>query len=334
MALEINLSQLRCLCATLKTGSFSKAADELCVSEPAVFVQVRSLERFIGFKLVEKFKKELVPTEVGKIMYDYGEKIFGLVEEATSAVRELRDLKGGYLRLGVTRVICQYLMPSVISLFQDQYPRINVHLDEGRSQELVEGVVRHRYEIAIVAKVPYPKEINAISFSRDEVWLVVSPDNQLLRKKKVSFQELAEEPVIFADSGSAIRSAIQNAFEKRGLKPLATIEAADVEFIKRLVRQGKGYSFLASLCVRDEIREGELATVALDEGQFSLDIDVIHLREKALSPAASAFLHFLQENRKTNKLGKLTDAMARKASGGQKQPRIRPDKGENLRSLS
>jgi len=334
MALEINLSQLRCLYTTLKTGSFSKAADELCVSEPAVFVQVRTLERSIGFKLVEKLKKELIPTEVGKILYDYGERIFGLVEEATNTVRELRDLKGGYLRLGATTVICQYLMPSVISLFQDQYPRIKVHLDDGHSQELMEGVMRHKYEIAIVAEVQYPKEINAIPFSKDELWLVVSPDNQLLRKEKVSLQELTEEPVIFVDSRSAMRNAIQNAFEKKGLKPLATIEAGDVEFIKRLIRQGKGYSFLASICVRDEIRKGELATISLDQEQFSLDIDVIYLKEKVLSPAASAFLHFLQENRKTNKLGGLTDAMIRKASGRQKKLRIPPGKDESLRPLS
>ena len=115
---------------------------------------------------------------------------------------------------------------------------------------------------------------------------------------------------------AALRSAIENAFEKNGLKPRAFIEAANVEFIKHLVKQNKGYSFLASVSVRDEIRKGELATMTLDEGKFSLHVDVIHLKEKTLSPAASTFLSFLQVNKNLNSIGKLTDAIARKASTG------------------
>jgi DNA-binding transcriptional LysR family regulator len=324
MAAELNLNQLRCLHAVIKTGSFSKAADELCVSEPAVFVQVRSLERYVGFKLLEKFKKELIPTESGRLLYHYAEKIFDLVEEAGSAVEELRDLKTGYLRIGATRAVCQYLMPAVISVFQDQHPLVKVHLDEGRSVELVHGVARRRYEIAILGRVNYPEGVTSLTFSRDEVLLIVSPESELAQRDRVSFQELAREPVVCSDSGSGVRAALENAFEKRGLKPLATIEAANPEFIKSLVKQGKGYSFLASLAVREEVRRGELVALPLTEGNFHLDIDVIYLKDRILSPAASAFLNFLKEHRNTHNLGRLTDAMNREASVSHKRLRIPP----------
>jgi DNA-binding transcriptional LysR family regulator len=324
MAAELNLNQLRCLHAVIKTGSFSRAADELCVSEPAVFVQVRSLERYVGFKLLEKFKKELVPTESGKLLYHYAEKIFDLVEQAGSAVAELRDLKTGYLRIGATRAVCQYLMPAVISVFQDQHPLVKVHLDEGRSVELVHGVAHRRYEIAILGRVNYPEGVTSMTFSRDEVLLIVSPESELAQKDKVSFPELAREPVVCADSGSGVRAVLEKAFEKRGLKPLATIEAANPEFIKSLVKQGKGYSFLASLAVREEVKRGELVALSLAEGNFHLDIDVIYLKDKVLSPAASAFLNFLKEHRNTQNLGRLTDAMNREASVSHKRLRIPP----------
>lgn len=97
----MNLNQLRALYCVVKTGAFAKAAEELCVTEPAVYIQVRSLERDMGFVLLDRFGKELHPTEMGRVLYDYAEKIFGLVEEATQAVQELQDLKSGSLRRGV-----------------------------------------------------------------------------------------------------------------------------------------------------------------------------------------------------------------------------------------
>jgi DNA-binding transcriptional LysR family regulator len=310
----MNLNQLKAFYCVIKTGTFSKAADELCVTEPAVFIQVRSLERHLGFTLLDRFGKELRPTEIGKLLYDYAEKIFTLVDEASKAVRELQDLKKGSLRLGATKALAQYFMPSIVSTFQDQHPNISVHLDEGGSQKLVTGILNHEFELAIVAKVPYPDRINAIPFSSDEIVLIVSPTDKLAKKKSVSMYELAQEPVICTDTGSATKLSIWNEFEKRGFRPSAIIEAGNTEFIKQLVKKGKGYSFLASLCVRDDIQRGELTALALDEGKFSMDIDVIHLKGKTLSPAASTFLHFLQAHKNTAVLTKLTDEINKKVS--------------------
>jgi DNA-binding transcriptional LysR family regulator len=310
----MNLNQLRAFYSVIKNGTFSKAADELCVTEPAVFIQVRSLERYLGFTLLDRFGKELRPTEIGRLLFGYAEKIFTLVDEASNAVKELQDLKKGSLRLGATKALAQYLMPFIVSSFQDLYPNITVHLDEGSSQKLVEGILQHRFELAIVARVPYPDRINVIPFSSDEIVLVVSPHSKFAKKKSVSMHELAEEPVICTDTGSATKLSIWNEFEKRGLKPSAIIEAGNTEFIKQLVKKDKGYSLLASLCVRAEILKGELVTLALDEGKFLMEIDVIHLKGKTLSPAASKFLHFLQAHKNTTIVTKFTDEISKEVS--------------------
>lgn len=310
----MNLNQLRAFYSVIKTGTFSKAADELCVTEPAVFIQVRSFERYLGFTLLDRFGKELRPTEIGSVLYEYAEKIFTLVDEATHAVKELQDLKKGYLRLGVTKALAQYLMPLIVPTFQDRYPHIAVYLNESSSRELVEGILQHRYELAIVARVPYPERINVIPYTRDEILLVVSPHSNLSKREKVSLTELAEESVILTDSRSAVKFLIWKEFEKRGLQPAAIIEADNIAFIKQLVKKGKGYSFLASVCVREEIQRGELSTISLEEGSFTMDIDVIHLKGKTLSPAASRFLYFLQEHRESTSLGKLTDEIMKRVS--------------------
>ena len=116
------------------------------------------MEQYIGFTLLDKFGKELRPTEIGKVLYDYGEKIFTLADEATKAIEELQDLKRGSLRLGVTQPLAQYLMPLLIPGFQDQYPHVAVYMDGSSSRGLVEGILQHRYELAVVQRCPIRRE--------------------------------------------------------------------------------------------------------------------------------------------------------------------------------
>ncbi len=308
----INLNQLRAFYSVVKTGTFSKAATELFVTEPAVFIQVRSLERSLGFKLFDKIGKDLTPTETGKLLYGYAGRIFGLVDEAENAIKDVRDLKAGDLRVGTANALAQYLMPIVISAFRDKHPKIQVHLDEASSSELVRGVVARDYEVAIVARVAYPDSIKNMSLSREEVLLVASPRCKLVSKPACSLEELNGSPMICRDIRSATRQAIWKEFEKRSIKPSAIIEAGNTEFIKNLVGNDNGVSFLAKICVRKEVERGELAVIALKEGPFFLDIDVIHLKGKTLSSAATTFLQFLARTSSAPNLGSFVDAMEEK----------------------
>ena len=134
------------------------------------------------------------------------------------------------------------------------------------------------------------------------------------QKEQVSLAELAKEPVILTGAKSAVKFSVWKGFEKRGLHPAAIIEAGNIEFIKQLVEKGKGYAFLASVCVLEEIRKGVLATIPIEDESFTVDIDVIHLRGRTLSPAASTFLAFMQEHRKSDSLRILTDEITKKTT--------------------
>lgn len=291
----MNLNQLKAFYAVAKTGAFSKAAEELLVTDPAVFIQVRSLERYLGCKLLDKYGKDFLLTEIGRTLFSYAEEIFKIEEEADRAVVEIRSLRSGELRVGTTKAIAQYIMPQAISFFQDLYPRIKVVLSEGSSDELVKGVMNHQVELAFTARVPYPNSISTKPFSRDRIVVVVSPDSELLEKQEVSLQDLSRLPIICRDAGSATRLATSAAFRRVGLKPSSTIESGNTEFIKDMVRKNKGYSLLASICVRTEIRQGCLGEVRLKDRELTLDIDVIHRKGKTLSPPASTFVKSLKE---------------------------------------
>ena len=141
----------------------------------------------------------------------------------------------------------------------------------------------------------------------DELILVASPRSKLLKKGNVTLQDLTIEPIILTDARSATKFTIWHEFEKRGLTPASIIEAGNTEFIKSLVKKGKGYSFLSNICVREDLQNGSLVAIPLDNGNFTMGIDIIHCKGKTLSPVAAKFLHFLQENKGSSNLTKLAD---------------------------
>lgn len=290
----MNITQLKAFYSVIKNRSISKAAEELNVTEPAIFIQLRSLEQNLGCILLDKLGNELYPTEVGKILYDYAEKIFGLIDEASKAVKDIQNLTKGELHIGATKALAQYLLPFVISFFHEKYPHIFIKIEEGDSGTLIEGILGHRFEIGIAAKISYPKKINAIPFGRDEIILILSPYNKLSTKKVISIAELYREPLICTNIKSATKYAVWKKFESKGLLPTSIIEAGNIEFIKQLVKENRGYAFLARLCVKNELKKGELVTLNLEEGRFFLDIDLIHLKGKTLSTAALTFLNYLK----------------------------------------
>ena len=293
--LSPNLNQLKYFYIVAKTKSYTKAARELFLTEPAVHMQLRSLERSLGSKLLNRNGKELELTESGKVLYGYAEKVFHLIQEAVSKVTLLENLDGGYLRLGTVKALAQHFMPFIISSFHKRYPEIRIVLNEDNSYDVVDGIVNGRDDIGIVGRVPYPPLVNAIPFTELEMFIAVSPTSKLSQKKDISIYELVDEPLICRTTRAATRLRIEEAFKKRGLKPLVIVEVENVELIAKLVKQGEGYSVLSELCLQEETKTGKLVRLRLKEERILLDIDVIYKKDETLPITASAFLRFLQE---------------------------------------
>ncbi len=307
-ALFSSLNRLAYFYAVGKTRSYTKAANELCVTEPAVHMQVRSLERSLGSKLLDRAGKELKLTESGKLLYDCAEKIFVLAEEAVSNIVRLNNIEQGSLRLGAVH-LAQYFIPSIIASFHKRYPRIGIVLNQDKSCEIVDGVLGQKYEIGIAGRVPYPPSINAIRLTSLEMLIIVSPANKLAQRKVISIYELVNEPLIWTTPRAATRMKVETTFAERGLNPSVMVEVEDVELIKKLVKEGEGYCCLSDLSLREEIKRGELVPLRLKEGRILLDIDAIYRKDETLSVCASAFLRFLEEG--SGKSFSVLDASAR-----------------------
>jgi len=293
MARELNLNQLRAFYFAAHCRSISRAAEELFISQPAVSMQIRALEDHYGIRLFIRKKKRLELTESGKKLYEVAERIFRSVGEAEELLLQESDLVTYVLKIGSTKTLVRYYLGRFIARFRETFPKIQIQIDEGSSAKMVQSVLENRNDLAITGRVPYDPRLKIIPFIQDELVLLAAPGHPLCRKKVISIDDLRGENFILREEGSGVRRVIEQMFKTRGIVPSAVIETGNVDFIKELVRLGKGITLLARMGVDPDLRKGDLKALSLKEGPFILDIDIVISNERKLSKADDAFLNVL-----------------------------------------
>lgn len=296
MYFDLNLKQLKVFYYVAKNLSFTKAAQELYVTQPAVAMQVDSLEKHYGVPLFDRKKRQLSLTEAGTALYEYAERIMQLAYEAHRTILDMKQYPTGVLRLGTTKTWARYLMPAYIMAFKRRYPDVQIELSDGTSEDMAFSVVHGQNDAAIVARMPYDSQLESFPFpghERDQLVLVVHPKHRLARRKKITLAELAEEKLLLRGRGSGIREAVMQAAGEQGLHLDVVLEAGSAEFIKAMVAQGAGCSILTMLSTEEEERIGRLRSIPLSDPGLWLNIDLVVRREGYRTNAVKTFLEFL-----------------------------------------
>ncbi|MGD8345327.1 MAG: LysR family transcriptional regulator [Desulfobacterales bacterium] len=291
----INLNQLRAFYQVAKCQNVSLAAKQLFVSQPAVTAQVKLFEESCGLKLFKKKGRNLVLTDEGKTLFNFSRKIFEYEEKIEDAVAQMKALKKGNLKLGSARTYARYFMPFLLTGFRDAFPDIKIHLDEGSSREMIQSLIELKNEVVIIARVDDHPNIAYIPFSREELVLILSPHHRMAGQHRISFEQIAAEPIIMKDLGSGTRRLVDDLFLNYGVPPNVLMETGDAEIIKLLVQHGEGISFLVKEAVAVELQEKKLVSVPLTAESIFLDVTISYLKNQPLSPPALAFLDSLKE---------------------------------------
>ncbi|HUL37880.1 MAG TPA: LysR family transcriptional regulator [Thermodesulfobacteriota bacterium] len=291
----MNLKQLEVFYLVVKKKSFTRAAEELNVTQPAVTIQVKSLETSLNLRLIQQVGKKMQLTEAGELLYQYGEKIFDLVSDANEKMRDFKKLMRGTLRIGTTKNYARYIMPSLLSEFQRKFPRIKVILDEGNSEDMARSVLEKKNELALISQLNLDRKIKSIFFSTVEFVLVASPEHRFSQRNSISLRELNGEPVILREKGSGSRTAILRKFQEYGIWPSVILEASSLDFIVGYVKQNRGVSFMFKPDIKEELEKGTLRVVTIEEGNIIFFTDIIYHSEKSLSPPSQAFLKMVNE---------------------------------------
>ena len=291
----MNLNQLRVFHEAARTGSFTGAAKNLFITQPAVTAQMKAFEEQCGLKLFKKKGRRVYLTDEGAALHEHVRKIFEYEREVEDVIEEMKELRRGILRLGTSKAYARYFMPFLISSFRETYPHIKVYLDEGSSLDIIRSLGNLKNEVAVIARVEDDPNVTFVPFKQDRLVLILAPDHRLAGKRSVSAEDLVDDPMIMKEAGSGTRKRVNDLFSEKGLTPNILMETSNTEFIKQLVQRGDGISFLVEEAVAAEIRDKKLATVPLAGQTPFLDVSIAYLKDQHLSRPARAFVEMLKK---------------------------------------
>jgi DNA-binding transcriptional LysR family regulator len=295
----MEMSQLEFFLQVVEEGSFSKAADAVGRTQPAVSIAVRRLEEEVGASLFDRSQKTPTLTEAGVVIRDYARRILALRDEARAAVSELRALKRGLVRVGANESTSLYLLPQVILAFRERHPEVKVEIYRHVSERLPREVLEGRVDFAVLASEPTDRDLDSFPVLRDDLALILNPEHALAAREEVTVEELGRESFLAHNVRTASRNKVVEFFAAHHTPLNITLELATVETIKRFVQLNIGLAFVPRMCVREELERGTLSTVPVRGLSYTRTLWVTHRRNLTFSHAAAAFLSVLRKQAKS-----------------------------------
>ena len=286
----MDVRDLQVFLSVSKHLNYTRAGEELNLSQPSVSVRIRQLETQLGVKLFEQLGRKVALTDAGQLLVPYARRVMAAVEDAHHAIDELQGLERGSLRIGASTTPGMYLVPQVVARFKQRYPKIDIHLRIKDTREVEESVLRNEFDFGFVGGHLAASEVTALPWLTDELLLVVPRAHQFARKKTVNKQELQKESFILRESGSATRAVIVDQLRKSDFDVITIMEMENPESVKKAVQSGLGIAFISKFAVATELKAKSLIAVRVQGLSIHRELKIVHRKDKHLSRAAIAFI--------------------------------------------
>lgn len=291
----MELSQLTIFLTVASEKSFSRAAQKLSRTQPAVSLAVQRLEAELGEKLLDRSLKDGTLTDTGKIVYDYARKFENLRREMANALMELRNQQTGKLIIGANESGALYLL-SPIQKFRQLYPGVKLEVRRSLSRNIPSEVLENSIDLGVVSYRPGDRNLLTTVIYQDAVAFIVPPQHPFAQRKKISIRDLGSETIIAHNIASPYRQIVLDAFQKHQVPLKMDIEMPTVETIKKMVQKGMGVAFVPRMCAQAELAAGQLVEVPVRELQVVRKIHLVHPAHRHLSHAARAFLELVKNS--------------------------------------
>lgn len=294
-ALDImDIHELEVLIVVAEEKSFSRAAEVLHRTQPAVSQAISRLELELGEKLFDRSSKDGTLTHAGEVLLDYAKQLINTRTAAQTAIRDLKELRHGKVTLSANEHTVFYLLP-VIHEFKKRHPLIKIDVKRGVASRIPKEIMAREVELGVISFKPKDKFVRSIAVSVDELVLIVSPQHPLAGRKSVSVRDLGIESFIAHNAPSPYREQVIEKFEKHETKLNISVEMPSLEAIKRLVEIGAGVALVPKLTAQNEIASGMLKGLSVKEMKFERKLHVVYRRNGVLSHAAKVFLKLAKE---------------------------------------
>ncbi len=285
----MTIDDLRAFVAVATERSFSRAARILNRTQPAVSQAIRRLEDACGERLIDRASRDGTLTDAGALLLDYARRTIRLLDEAATAVAELRDVKKGRVIVGANEAGVHTLLP-LIAAFHAEHPAVLVDVRRVPSRQMGQEVLLRNLDFGVVSFVLPDKDLQSLSLGTDELVLLVPPGHALARKKQITMEEMGRQPVIAHNDPSPQRDRVLRLYEQRHAPLNIQISLPSLDGIKRAVMMGLGVALLPRRCATAEITRRHLIEVKVPELRSPRQLRFVFRRDGELSHAAQAFL--------------------------------------------
>ncbi len=294
----MNLNFLRTFICVVEEGNYSRAANRLHLSQPAVSMQMQTLAEDLGVELFRRRGHRVELTEGGAILFDKAREVLRLWQKTVHQLEGLRLRLQGRLELGASTVPGDYLLPLRLCEFYRLHPDLEVRMQVAPSQEIVQQLAAGRLDLAVVGYKPEEAGLESEVLFRDELVAIVSPDHDLASRKFITVEDLLGNPFLQRIRGSATRQVLDNALEAKGINPSelkVVMELGSSRSLLEAAAQGLGLAVVSSLAAEDCFRQGRLVSKPVSGLDLRRDFWLV-LTSAPRSPALAAFIEFLRRS--------------------------------------
>lgn len=274
--------------------SFTKAGEQLFMTQPAVTFQIKQLEEQFNTRLFERSHGKIALTPAGQMVMSYAERILGLSEEMETRVADLTGAMGGPLLLGASLTIAEYILPRILGEFKAQHPHVHAHMTVGNSELIEMRVADHTLDLGLIETPAHLPGLRAEVCCEDELVVICAPDHKFTKTQSVKPQQILEEPYISRETGSGTREFADQYLRRCNVMPEdlnIVMELGSLEAIKGVVETGLGVSLVSRATATKERQLGTLAMVQL-EPRLIRTFSFVHLEEKFRSRLLTNFVEF------------------------------------------
>lgn len=293
----VNFHQLHIFYTVASQGSFSAAAQVLHMTQPAVTMQIQSLEEYFGAKLFHRSTKKLQLSDAGRTLLPYARRSIDLVQETELAMTNYTNELHGKLQLGASLTIGEYILPPLLGSFGGKHPKMELRMQVMNTRQIVEGIRGHQLDLGLV-EAPVPDaDLVVEPVMEDELLLIVPSGHGLAGRGVVSLSELTSCSFVLREQGSGTRIVMEDSLRQTGIDPAqlrVVMELGSTGAVKSAVEAGLGVTMLSPSAVRHEYTLGLVDVLRVKELSFKRKFYVVHLRDTMLTWPAAAFLSHLK----------------------------------------
>jgi len=296
--MSLNLHLLRLFATVVRTGSFSRAADVLHISQPAISKGVRDFELQVGCRLLDRTPRGVRPTREGQALVRHADALFAAERAAEDELVSLRNLDSGSLRIGASTTIATYMISEYLGIFHRKYPGIDLHLVSANTRDIADLMTAHDIEIGLVEGPVEDENLVSEAWRTDVMGLIVDPQHRFAAADRgIDSAALADEILIVREPGSGSREVVAQALAAEGIEPKRTLEIGSTEAIKQAVAAGLGVAIVSSATIGDQVKLGRLKPVRMRDLSIERTLWQLKVPGRIEIPAATAFERIIRQDK-------------------------------------